>query len=207
MLHVWVPGDVVRVKTSRVKRDQQINIGDEPGLNGRDHQMTMLVMCPIAVPFATLSQMIPRRRLHRTFRVNKQNMECVRTLAHRCSECIESRISRAAHNQLPAHILVSGSLHYLPKENTESLSEKSLCVARIAATLDVESNFCHHRVPPSSPILQSSPKRYFSNQFLSVSAFSRVSLVPPECRSHTKTLSVLSVNAETRVSECVVTIN
>ena len=64
------------------------------------------------------------------------------------------------------------------EKTCECLATTDLLLLRVASTFDVQMG-THQRVPPSSPRIHSSPRRYFSSHTLRASADKRVILVLP----------------------------
>src|SRR5437016_2182741 len=136
-----------------------------------------------------------------TFCINQQNITRFGIFSLCCSECLKSSMPRSACHNPPSYPFLPGHSDQALKKDAEPLTKKSFGIFRITSAFNVEPNLFYHRVPPTSPILHSSPKGYLSSQSLSFLGFNRLSVVLFWSRSQIKTLSDLSVKAETRTSE------
>src|SRR5579871_898210 len=78
--------------------------------------------------------------------------------------------------------------------------------SRPAFYIDTHTSF-HHRLPPSSPDVQSSPRRCSSRQPRKSSRLNRLITEPLGLELNKKRASKSSSSAVSKCSECVVTIN
>src|ERR1700682_853426 len=95
-----------------------------------------------------------------------------------------------------------------PRLVVDFAEESEETLTQCFVSLEIDSKLPHHRVPPSSPFLQSSPRVYRSSHRSSSLRLKRLSWVPASgSRSQMTTDSGWPESASTRASECVVTIN
>src|SRR5260370_42528193 len=95
-----------------------------------------------------------------------------------------------------------------PRSIVDFIEECEEPLTQGSVSLEIDSKLPHHRVPPSSPFLHSSPRVYRSSHRSSSLRLRRLSLVPASgSRAQITTDSGCAERASTRASEGVVTIN
>lgn len=146
-----------------------------------------------------------------TFGVDEQRDDTAIALSGFMEEGVERGVAATARHKIPTPAESTGSFALLREKVVESSSQSGFAGWAIAAAFDVDldagrSGLRFHGLPPSSPILHRSPRRYLSSQCDSLSASKRESTVPPRC-SQTTIDSTWADRAETNASECVVTMS
>jgi hypothetical protein len=120
---------------------------------------------------------------------------------------LKGSLPRTTCNDLPPNFLDSCGADNVLQKALKAFAYGSFRLIAFASTFDIQADLAYHRVPPISPIRQSSPREYFSSQCFSRAASRRRGWVPMSSRSNTNTDSGVSVSAETSASECVVTMS
>src|SRR6266508_2315743 len=152
------------------------------------------------IPTISGAEVLPgTRRQHRPFGVDEEHWLAIARTLSRFEALVRVLATAAGHD--PRH---SACQARLLKELTEAFAAGNLQLLRVAAAFYVESD-AHQRVPPISPRVHRSPRRYLSSQGLTWSASSRRSWVAPAGFSQTMMDSGVSLRASTSTSECVVT--
>src|SRR5438309_520668 len=110
-------------------------------------------------------------------------------------------IAGTTGNDMPPNSFLARLTNNVLEELPETSSDLRLRFLPIAASFNIDSYLAYHRVPPISPIRQSSPREYFSNHFLSRLGVRRRRCVPCASRSQIIVASGMSDSAEISVSE------
>ena len=157
------------------------------------------------VPIVAVLQVQPRFGTlgDRTFAVDQQDNELAVMCRIECMAKVLVCLLPATTSEYPGKATFQSCF---TQESLECLATLSIQEISIPAAFNIELHF-HQRVPSNPPLIQSSPRLYFSSQPASSFLSRRFNVVCPSCFSHTTMLSGVSVSASTRTSEWVVTIN
>ena len=146
------------VKILSVVGAQCLQIGDEPGFHALHHHVTLLFGCTLrAIPPIMQYEVLPWGPINGGLSVHKQNIEGSGVCSERYLEHAVGIFPWAARDNTPSNILLTRTRNQITEKLAETLAKEGLCIITIAATFDVDVDFRYHRVPPISPIRQSSP--------------------------------------------------
>ena len=206
--------DVLDVGTARQRtavesvaeepRHEGILVRKKPRFHALHHKVRMLFRGSVRpVPVVVFSQVGPGCSAvsHGRLAVHQQYDEVVFPRTGQCGAEVVPGIPPAAGGENPRH---APGQSRLAEQRAEALSASFLRRPDAAAPFDVHDHV-HQRFPPMPPEAQNSPSRYRSSHSERPSPFRRFMRVRPSCFSQTTTLSGVSVNPSTSVSEWVVT--
>lgn len=159
------------------------------------------------IPTVAIPKMFSRLYSHGSFGVYEQDKKRIGVILSRPSESVEGGIPSSTRGEGPSKPVGPGEISKRTEEVVESFPDGRFRIAPVSSTLHIDQNLPHHRLPPISPILQSSPSMYLSSQDRSLAGSRRRRCVPRSSRSQTTTDSGISERREMRVSECVVTMS
>lgn len=196
-----------RLETGAIVLAEPLRIGDEPGFHHLDDEVA-LVGCRFTwFPAIPVSEMIPGLEGNGGFGVDKQNVPSVRMSAECGLELVECDPAWATSDDLPTNPPLSRDRPQGAQKSRESRSYRRPRIAPFSASLHIDPDLSHHRLPPISPIRQTSPSLNSPSQCARLGDSRRRSRVPAGTFSHTTTASGVAERPETRVSEWDVTIN
>ena len=158
------------------------SVGYQPGLHARDHQLCLIVprdfgtlppILRIKVPPCAgwVVRLIGAR--NRALTVDQED-RVVSRAAESSLEAVERSIARAACD----HLRQTASESRTGEQVVEAPSALALEFCPVPAAFHVQQH-AHQRLPPIWPLVQSSPRWYFSNQTLRSSRLRRSIYVAP----------------------------
>lgn len=195
------------LKTLSIVSGQSVRIRNQPGFYSLHHEVAMLFRDIFGIPVVAGSKMFPGSGGDRSLGVYEQNEKGLWMSFHGCPETGESRVPAPAGRNRPTDPALLSKLTKRMQEVAEPLADGGSRIAPVSSAFNVNPDLPHHRFPPISPILHSSPSMYLSSHARSFSGSSRCRCVPRSSRSQTTTDSGISDSRDTSVSECVVTMS
>lgn len=200
-LHVLSRRKSVRPKIGTIVLGEALWIRDEPRFNHLNDEMALFGHGLPGFPSIPVPQVVPGCLRNTGFGINEKDIERGRMGLESGLELVECNAAGSTRDDIPVDPPLSRQVSQGFQEIRESRPHNCPRIDPLASSLDIDPDFLHHRLPPTSPILQTSPSLYSFNQLSRWVSSKRLSCVPFLCFPQTTTASGIPDNAETSVSE------